>query len=156
MKKITLILLMAGMSGFAGTRGVFLLDVDVGNPAHYTTDRPVLSGLAEMGDQDCSACHMATQGDDENNYSNRSKVSENMVIAACLDCSFLPLITREYAEEKYHHQVHTHDVPDWTIINCCDDFCPAMLCRIKHQQDFPDRRTTRLCTLPLVPERKAP
>ena len=148
-------LLIAGMTGHSSAMGIFHIDFDVGHPTCERIDhasRPSghtshLEGITVIATPKTS---------DERKHPDKKGESQNLAKETGFYYHFVPLILPENAEDKFHHQVHTHDVPCWNCLPNSKDILPAVLCRLRHQQTRPEKGNFGTYLLPISTEKTAP
>jgi DNA-directed RNA polymerase specialized sigma54-like protein len=156
MKKFLLMLLVAGVSGFTRARELFPVDVDVGYPAQQASARYMTCPNIKTIRHSCKKIHYDLKTLNEINYTDKGRESQSLTAEAGILNGFVPFVLIENADEKFHHLVHTHDVPNWNILRNYREACPNAQCRSQRQTRLPDNGMSGHQLLPILTERTAP
>lgn len=142
-------LLIAGMTGHTSAMGIFHIDFDVGYLNCERFDH-AFRPFGHSSGIDCSSTLNALQmTNDDRKHPDKKGESQNLTKEAGFYYHFVPLLLQENEEEKFHHLVHTHDVPCWNCLPNSKDVLPAELYRLKHQQTRPEKENFGTYLLPI-------
>lgn len=152
MKKFIVMLLIAGMTGHTSAMGIFHIDFDVGYLNGERFDHPYRPS-SQASCIDCNSILNALQKtNDDRKHPDKKDESQNVTQKTDFHYYIVPLLLQENEEDKFHHQVHTHDVPCWNCLRNSKDVLPAALCRLKHQKTCPEKENFGTYLLPIYTE----
>ncbi len=156
MKRFLLMLLVAGISGFPGAREIFPVDFDVGYPVQQMSARYMTCPNIKPMRHSCKKIRYELQVLNEIYYTDKGRESQSLTAEAGILNGFVPFVLFENTDDKFHHLVHTHDVPNWNSLRNCGEACPCAQCRSPRQTRLPDNGMSGHQMLPLLTERTAP
>lgn len=136
MKKFLFLFCALGISGFTGVKENCLLDIDIGGQFVDWLD-PALEYSITILPGAIDKAH-------------KNLYVTNVVWP--VDSTFLV----DAHEKKYPHLIHTHNMPEWDMLNMYFYFKPNKRTGFPKDQLFPEMRISDPSNLPLLPGRNIP